>query len=294
MSKSDSFGSIYKLASYHDEPLAKWRNDPRELKVTVAIAAFKQMERLKSTLDSLSLQSHKNLECIIITSQEVSSSITAVLESKYPFELTTYPFESDKHAAAYNRAATLARGHYLQFIQSGDLYLSSEALSKMVEAAIFHFTPDLVYMGTLFFSSANLSTNKCELYNKANLRKGIAPATLGSSLVLRKCFLENSKFDTSFDHLYELEWFCRMRQKIGFQFIGQEFYPIERNMLPLRASEKLQQIAQLRKILWRHFGFVWALLGWWSAKPLKQFSRWLRLKSSENHAGYSWQLLSGR
>jgi hypothetical protein len=249
--------------------------DPNQLKVTVVLPAYHDVYKLPFTLESLCVQTHRKLDCILLVKEPVEELHSLVSTWAHQMNLQIYTLKTTSLARAYNRGVMLASGDYLQLMVPGDRYLSARSLSKMVEVALESFLPDMVFMGTLQSHENRPSTLWYNRYETSRLKKGVAPTKLSACLIRRDCLLEEGKLEDYHDEIAHLDWFCRMRSLAGFQFVCEEYYAIESQTRELSAKDRMFALAQMRQVIYRHFGLVSAVSSWMSHKPLSHLIKWM-------------------
>lgn len=246
--------------------------DPRQLKVTVVLPAYQRMHQLPSTLESLCLQTHGQLDCILLVKEPVEELHSLVSTWQSQMDLQIYTLQTSCLSRAYNRGAMLAGGDYIQLMTPGDRYLSAHSLSKMVELALENFLPELVFTGTFLGYEDPSSSLWYRSYDNSNLKMGLSPTKLSACLIRRDCLLNEGKLADYCEPIAQLEWFCRMKA-LGAHFVCDEYYTIETVLSEMSAKERMVAITQMRKVIYRYFGLAPAILSWMSQKPLSLFFR---------------------
>lgn len=249
--------------------------DPSELKVTIVIPAYREVHKLPFTLESLCAQTHQKLDCVLLVKEPIEEFHSLISTWSQQISLQIYTLKTASIARAYNRGVMLASGDYLQLMVPGDRYLCANSLSKMVEVAVSNMLPDMVLMGTLQNHEDRPSSLWFNRYEISRLKKGLAPTKLSACLIRRDRLLEEGKLEDYHDEIAQLDWFCRMRLLSDFQFVCEEYYAIESQTGELLAKERLVVLAQMRQVIYRHFGLSTAVLSWMSHKPLSHLMKWM-------------------
>ena len=105
-------------------------------KVSILIPVYNVEKYLSKCLESILLQTYKNIEIIIINDGTTDSSleIANLYASKYDF-IHVYSYENAGISTTRNRALEKATGDYYLFVDSDD-YLDPKMIEKMVDRAI--------------------------------------------------------------------------------------------------------------------------------------------------------------
>ena len=105
-------------------------------KVSILIPVYNVEKYLSKCLESILLQTYKNIEIIIINDGTTDSSldIAELYASKYDF-IHVYSYENAGISTTRNRALEKATGDYYLFVDSDD-YLNPHMIEKMINEAI--------------------------------------------------------------------------------------------------------------------------------------------------------------
>ena len=115
--------------------------------ISVITINYNNASGLRRTLDSVFSQDYKSIESIVIDggSTDLSKSTIIAFEDKIRYwisETDTGPYQ------AMNRGIEQAKGDYLLFLNSGDVFSSQNALSEFVGHG--QFSGDVIYGDYLF------------------------------------------------------------------------------------------------------------------------------------------------
>ncbi len=105
--------------------------------VSVIIPLYNRGDRIIKTLQSVQVQTHKNLECIIVddgSTDDGVEKVSAFAKADARFSIHKRPADRLKGAnACRNYGFELSKGEYINFLDSDDLFLP-EKLEKQVRA----------------------------------------------------------------------------------------------------------------------------------------------------------------
>jgi glycosyltransferase involved in cell wall biosynthesis len=146
---------------------------PKNVKISVATVVFNAKDLILKTLESVENQDYKNIEYIVVDGGS-SDGTLEIINSKKSFihMIITQP---DKGIYdAMNKAAGLATGEFLLFMNAGDIFFSEDTVSDFVQKGYndgFVYYGDAIYMDRFtgnaylrggFFTKYRLSkTNIC-------------------------------------------------------------------------------------------------------------------------------------
>lgn len=141
----------YKAVDRTDEPL-----------ITVAMVTCNASEEFGPTLDSILSQTYPNVEVLVVDG--ASQDGTRDLIEERADAIDYWVSESD--AGPYdgmNKAALLARGRYILFMNAGDLFASKHALAEAMEGISDSNTPDFIIGHHIYVTNDGV-----EEFHKAN------------------------------------------------------------------------------------------------------------------------------
>lgn len=178
--------------------------------ITVTFNAEKTLER---TLKSVRNQTYPHIEHIIVDGK--SKDGTVELIRKYDNEKLKWISETDKGLYdAMNKAATMATGDYLCFLNAGDTFFDAQTVEK-----IFQSFPDNESHDILYGETAIVDDNGIFLH----MRRLKAPEALSwksfkqGMLVCHQAFIVKRSIFEPYDLQYrfssDFDWAVRMMKK---------------------------------------------------------------------------------
>ncbi|MDQ3047219.1 MAG: glycosyltransferase, partial [Bacteroidota bacterium] len=105
-----------------------------DIKVSICIPAYKQVDLLRKTLQSVIEQSFKNFE--IILSDDTPDDSVKLLVSEFDFEGRLNYFKNNPSLGTpgnWNHSIRKAKGEYIKILHHDDFFTSSESLGKFVK-----------------------------------------------------------------------------------------------------------------------------------------------------------------
>jgi glycosyltransferase involved in cell wall biosynthesis len=120
--------------------------------ISIITIVYNGMDTLQKTIESIACQDYENIEYIIVDGNSNDGTV-ALIESYQSFVSKWISEPDDGLYDAMNKGLSLATGHYVWFINSGDEIYDSETVSKLV-AGFGNQLPDVVYGDTVMIDSA--------------------------------------------------------------------------------------------------------------------------------------------
>jgi glycosyltransferase involved in cell wall biosynthesis len=179
------------------------------LKISVITAAYNSAKTILDTLDAVAIQTHTDIEHLVIDGASKDGTIEIVRSHANPqIRLISEP---DKGIYdAMNKGFALASGEIVGFLNSDDFYTDARVLEKIVNAfqdpAVDACYADLVYVTP--DKSRIVRYWKSKPFTKGDFAKGWCPAH--PTFYLRKSLIERmGMFDLSYKLGVDVEFMMR-------------------------------------------------------------------------------------
>lgn len=179
--------------------------------ITIATVTYDAEKELPGTLASILSQTYDNIELIIVDGDSTDGTLQIVKDNEQFIDL--WISEPDKGPYdAMNKAAGLARGEWIFFLNAGDWFTDNNILEEIVKNS--PRSADIIYghhyyrhtNGNIFWHKANAFEWTHEMLRKGQLTnewvKGIPghQATLTRTSLLRKSGYDIERFSYASDH----------------------------------------------------------------------------------------------
>jgi glycosyltransferase involved in cell wall biosynthesis len=187
----------------------------KNLKISIITVTYNNASVIKDCLESVKSQKYNNIEHIIIDGGSTDETLS-ILESKRK-QLSVVLSEADKGIYdAMNKGIKLATGDIIGFLNSDDIYSSSEVLLKV--ANLFKNEPyldscyaDLVYTDQ-FNTSKNIRYFGSSEYKQGLFSKGWCPGHT-TFFVRRSIYERYGNFDLNFRLASDFDLIMRFLEK---------------------------------------------------------------------------------
>ncbi len=169
---------------------------------TIVTVTYNSKETLEPTIKSVAMQDYKNYEYLVIDGG--STDGTQDIIKKYENNINTWVSERDEGIYdAMNKATRMAKGEWILFLNSGDLFVSHNILSTLA----IHMQDceyDVIYGDILIDSNGDRITKEAD--EPCNMHRMYF---CHQSAFVRTKILKEMPFDTRFKMSADLHFFKR-------------------------------------------------------------------------------------
>lgn len=182
-------------------------------KLSVITVTYNAERTLERTLKSVREQSYPHIEHIVVDGKSKDNTVSLI--KQYVNPKLKWISEPDKDLYdAMNKAAAMALGDYLCFLNAGDTFLNAETVEKMMQSIPDNARPDILYGETAIVDDAG---------NFLRMRRLQAPKNLTwksfkqGMLVCHQAFIVNRAIFEPYDLRYrfssDFDWTIKMMKK---------------------------------------------------------------------------------
>ena len=190
-------------------------------KVSIVIPTYNRAEMLKKAVESLLLQSHQNIEVVIVDDCSTDHTSEVIKEMKdHRIQYIKHPINKGG-AAARNTGIAHAAGDYIGFLDSDDQWLP-EKLKKQLDVFKKNSDVGVVYTGLSVVNETKVLREMLPMFKGDILPKLIqfnCIDTTSSILVKKELLDEVEGFDTSFPSCQDWDLYLRLAQKTHFDYV---------------------------------------------------------------------------
>jgi glycosyltransferase involved in cell wall biosynthesis len=193
-------------------------------RVSVIISTFNRARLIRETLSSVFAQTYTDYECLVIDDGS-SDNTRAAIEDLLP-RVIYLPISHSGGAAANNTGLASARGDYVAFLDSDDLW-DARFLERMTAALAAAPWAGFVYCDYSTFDEPR-ATRSAWLKPDEKLQGDIFGNLLitdfianGSLLIRRTCFEAVTGFDTQFVVAYDWDLWLRLAMRFKATYVDE-------------------------------------------------------------------------
>ena len=222
--------------------------------VSVIIPTYNRALTLQATIQSVLRQTYKEFEIIVI--DDGSMDDTEQIINNFNDKKIIYIRQDHKGASfARNKGIGNAKGEYIAFLDSDDIWLSTKIEKQLAVFKNSKFNPGVVYCGIGYIdeSSEEIREEKLSAY-KGNIflyllgaRRNVVLGAGSTVLVKRECFKECGLLDENLPYRIDLELLIRISRKFTFDYVSQPLAKIR--IHNKRMSSNIDSIIKGREIL---------------------------------------------
>lgn len=203
----------------------KGRQQNISLPIITIITVVRNCERtVENTLLSIINQNYPNIEFIIIDG--ASTDNTKVIIRKYEKFINFWSSEPDNGIYdAMNKGIANAKGEWIIFMNSGDLFVNDDVLKNIFETTIAA-NIQIIYGHTILKYAHIEKIQKNEDILKMQKQKGIIIINHQSTIIRRMAFQQIGKYDLRFKITADNHWLNRAIKHFGLDSLYYINFPI--------------------------------------------------------------------
>ena len=195
--------------------------------ITIGVSAFNRKDYLKLSLNSLLNQTYPNCEIIVIDDGSTDGT-DLMMQEEYP-QITYVKQPNGGDASAKNHAARIAKGKYIVFNDSDDLFLPDSverlynALPKNNKNAISYGT----YQTIDALGNELPTRRKMDKYPSGNILENLLTHIIVNScgtLIPVDLFNKYNGFDTSLRVCHDYDFFLKLAKDYNFYAIQEPVF----------------------------------------------------------------------
>ena len=184
------------------------------MKISIITATYNSEKTIRHTIESVLMQTHKDIEYIIVDGASKDNTLSIVKEYVHKFG-DKLKFVSEKDKGLYdamNKGIDMSTGDIIGILNSDDFYTTTTILER-VNNELQNPEIDAVYGDVHYVNENNL--HKCTRYysskpfSRGIMRMGFMPAH-PSFYCRRKCYEEAGRFDLSYKVAADFELLLRI------------------------------------------------------------------------------------
>ena len=174
--------------------------------VSVIVPSYNSAKYLKECLESVFAQEYSNYEVIVVDDGSTDQTQSVVAD----FKNVQYLYQENQgHAAALNRGVVEAKGDYLAFIDSDDLWTEDKIQIQMAYA-VTHPEVDMIFPYTRQFFSNDIDD---EVKKKIQVNEIMPGYFVGGMLISKKALIKFDPFSSDQTIGHFIDWYMKAVEK---------------------------------------------------------------------------------
>jgi glycosyltransferase involved in cell wall biosynthesis len=193
--------------------------------ISIITISYNDKVGIEKTIQSVLNQSYVNVEYIVIDGDSTDGTIDVI--KKYENKITSWISEKDSGISdAFNKGVNYAKGDWLIFMNSGDVFYSEDSLKEIVDSEILNSDLSLVYFGKTILT--NDRGNNHVFGNELDKKKFTKRMTIPhqSTFFHPEYFKKYGLFDTKFKIAMDYELLLRSK-RYDYVFIDKIISQVE-------------------------------------------------------------------
>lgn len=245
-------------------------------KISIIIPAYNCSQSIALTLDSVLYQDYPRLEIIVIDAGSTDRTLE-IIKGYQDLRLRIYSVTGYLRYGMINRGISQASGLYVNILFPGDFYIHRRALRLMMDLAVEHEYPHLVYCGTLLRDGISEVKILFRSFTLNLLKYGQQPTSLQSCWFHQDVFKMIGKFDPTFRLRGGYDFLCRLMLNKRTRFAATSRVLTDYDLRLVTRRMVIRHFWETLKIIRKYFGWK-AVLSWLiRQKDVSRFVRlWLR------------------
>lgn len=190
-------------------------NNKEQPVISIVTIVYNDFENIEKTIKSILSQSYNNVQYIIVDG--ASTDGTKEIIEKYKDSVDVFLSERDSGISdAFNKGTQLAKGEYINYMNSGDTFIDNDSLSFFVDK-IVNTQADVV---TAFSRFVDSKIPKTTLSNCSHISKK-AMISHQASFISMSLFEKYGLYDEDFKVRMDYEFWIRVLPKSSLYFIDE-------------------------------------------------------------------------
>lgn len=245
-------------------------------KVSVIVPSLNSSTLISSTLESIIHQDYPDLEILVIDAGSSDRTLEIIKNFK-DSRLRLYSVSEFSLFTMLNKGITHAYGAYINFLFPGDNYIHKHTIREMMNLALEHAHPSLVYCGTLLRDGRQEVKILYRTLSIPLLKTGKQPTSLQSCWFKSDIFRRLGKFNTQYKLRSSFDLMCRISLDEGLTVQSTHRILTDFDLRFVTRTLILRHFFETMLILNHYFG-LWTVITWFfKQRDLRYYMRmWSR------------------
>lgn len=244
-------------------------------KVSVIVPTRNCSQLISFTLESILSQRYPNFEVILIDAGSEDRTLEIVKSFK-DSRIFIYSVSTYQRYEMLNKGISQSEGLYLNFLFPGDYYIANTALQVMMDLALDHDMPSMVYCGTLLRPGKEDPKILYRHLSLRLLRKGMQPTSLQSCWFHRSTFAQIGKFNSDLTTRGGFDLFCRFCLQKKLHSVSTTRVLTDFDLRSITRGQVVVHFWETYRVIRHYFGWFFTVKWLFVQRDLKRFlSLWM-------------------
>lgn len=228
--------------------------------VSVVLPTYSCAQKISLTLESILEQRYPSYELIIIDAKSKDHTLE-VIKSFQDEKVTLLTCSDFKRYEMLNKGIDQAKGEYICFLFPGDYFITQDALKLVMQKAMDHEMPDMVYCGTILRDGRSEAKALFRPFTMDLIRKGHQPTSLQACWFKKELFQKIGCFDGNYELRGGFDLMCRLILEQKIRCVALHRVLTDFDMRFITRKMIWCHFRETAATIYRHFGLR-ALLAW--------------------------------
>lgn len=229
-------------------------------RVSVVIPSYNAAHPLALTIESLMSQEYQNFEVLVIDGGSTDRTLESIRSCRDE-RIRVFSVSTTNHYEMINKGISQSSGEYLNMMFPGDYYLLNTTLRLMMELAMEHEKPHLLFCGSQVRDGVSGVHLMYRHLTPQLLKEGQQPTSLQSCWFRKDLFHEIGKFHTSYTQRGGYELLCRFSQHHHLKAVSTNRVLTDYDIRWVTSGQMIRHFTETLRVVFRYFGF-WAAVKW--------------------------------
>ncbi len=230
--------------------------------ISVVLPTYNCAQSLVDTMESILKQDYPSFEVIVIDAGSTDRTME-VVKGFQSEKVQVYTVSKFQLYEMFNKGISQSNGTYICFVRPGEFYISLHTFKLMMEAALDHQMPHLVYCGALIRDSRHDVRLLLRPFSNKYLRKGLLPTSLVSCWFHRDLFSAVGKFNIHYKKRGFFDLMCRIITQKTIRSVCVRRVYTDSEVFVITREDIYRHFVENGRAVLKHFGagafIVWLL-----------------------------------
>lgn len=225
--------------------------------VSIITPSYNQGRFIEETILSIKNQTYPNIEHIICDGGSTDETLDVIRRQEGTYNLRWVSERDNGQADAINKGFDMARGDILAWINSDDIYLTTEAVRKVVDAFSAYPAADMVTGDGMYIDHEGRWLYPAPQWKKSRvcyLQLRYSNHLIQPSTFFRRHILQDCRCDTTFHYAFDWDLFLCITRRYNLLPIDDIIAGFRVHQASKTWVSSTGLVAECREISRRHLG----------------------------------------